>query len=1377
MMSDFIHCHASKAQKFLFLMLVLMVIGYHPSAYAHPYNQRVYSSTQGLSNSAIGALCQTDDGALWVGTCDGLYVFDGNRFLPYPFTDKAWPISGNLINSIFEDSKGRLWIQGNYGLDIIDSRDYRGKTIDFILDNSYIVETVKGDFLIMDNYGHFYFVADNSQGSDDLIEGLALPEVVNAAGVNFMDMLDMVMTPDNQLLLFRKNGTSISFHLEIKDGKASLHKCKVMPKSFEVQYVTHDGNTMYCIDNEGQLYESTTSVDAEPQKIHDIFQFIKENDPIVSIIKQDDNYFIGFQNRGLYILSQEDDGGDWTMRPAQVPEGIFSMLPDKFQDIVWVGTDGGGLYMLYPETERVHCLTFDQLPFNYRTPVRAVYYDPERTLWVGSKGSGIMRIDNFNPSLNNLNGMQPMHLTTANSGLSDDQVFCFARHGHILWIGNNKGLDYYSYATGKIKHFPIESENGRLINVHAIELINDTTLWISTAGLGAAKLSVDVRGQEPKLKDMTHLLMNDGLAAQNYFYCSHLFNDSIVWMGNRGYGLYRVNVKNNRYSQLPLEQLVDNRMANDIFAIHTRNDGFWFGTSAGLVHTSYQTTDTRLYDFGFPASFTIHAIEEDNNGELWISTNHGLVHLNADKENYQIYDITNQQQVVEYSDAASYNDTISSTLFFGGVNGIGIVDAKASSYSNKPYLAPIRFHQLTYDGENHSIWELPMKNGHPEVILRSSNNNLRLNLGVPDYANTNAIHYFYRLDKNSEWIDNGPIGMINLSNIRDGHHTLHVKYYHTVYNQDGPAETLQIYVLPPWYRTIWAYIAYGIILLLLIWLIVHWTRKHYALERDMIITKMDTQQKEAVYESKFHFFTSITHEFCTPLTLISGPCERLINDPALDTHTKKYLKVIEQNTERLKGLIMELLEFRKIETANVEAHLCRLDVSSIVQSTISRYQEGIEQHNLTFNANIESDIKWVTDERGFMKIVNNLISNAYKYTPHGGTIDVSLHRDADKLIFQVKNTCKGIKQENLQEIFDRYKVLENFESDKKNMRTGLGLAIVKGMVDMLQGTINVESKLNDITTFTVTFPTLSLPDKVDDTRPEESEIELPVIEVDNTQPIDYDNAFADPARLTIVVIDDESQIVDFLTEVLSDRYNVARFSRAKQALEYMKTNIPALVISDVRMPEMNGFELARTLKADKLWNHIPLVLLSAYQYEESKAQGFEMGVDAYITKPFSIDYLNAVVNRLMRREQEMDSYYGSIMKSVVVDQESTLTHKENKEFWDKMLAIIEEHITDADLNVEFLSTQLNLSTRQFYRRLKDVTSKSPAEIIREVRLNLAEKLLLESPTVTVEEVMYRTGFVNRGTFYKQFNARYGMSPRKYREEQLGAIEDLTSDRQ
>ena len=1321
---------------------------------ARAYSLRQFSNKEGLSNSAILSLYQDRQGTIWIGSCDGLNVFDGNSLHVYsPVNSSKAILSGNMISRIMETGKDILWIQTNYGLDRIDTRQQVCQSFADFKDKNYMAKSNDNDLFIVKDDGYLYCYQQEMQA----FRKLDVPRIP------FAHVLSVTVDADNVLWIFTSNNDTRSYRInKTAEGITLTHDTPFKHRE-KLLWVFAEDRLMYFIDETCSLYEYDFG-NRQSYFIADLKTEIEARGEVSSIIKQRNDYYIGFKNSGLIVLKyMSEQKIKYQMQPTEIHSGIFCLMKDRFQDIVWVGTDGQGVYMYFNDAFSIAHTLLDTPVYQISNPVRALYHDREQTLWIGTKGGGIVRIKAYSPENSTPESFD--HITTGNSTLTDNSVYCFAPSAaNRLWIGTENGINYYSYQDKRIREFPVTAKGERVKYVHSINELNDSTLWVATVGEGIVKITLDRNSASPTVKSADRITLDNGRMASNYFFTSFRENDSILWFGNRGYGAYKLNTRTGSLTPYSFDNVVNSQTVNDIFSIYKNEKGYWLGTSSGLLHLDrdnphyHDKTDLFLNN-------TVHGILEDKQGNLWISTNQGLVRFNPQTHTGQTYNRENGLAVTEFSDGAFHQDKQTGTLFFGGTNGF--VTVRSNAYIMEDYMPQIHLKGLDIFGKDHNIHDFfSEKKGIPTLQLDYSQNFFCIHFMAVDYINGNNYSYSYKLEEASDqWIESGTSGNAIFSNLSPGKYTLSVKYKNNSNGRESQPQTLHIYITPPWYLSYWAYGGYFLLSASLCILLVYRFMQRYRRKQHRMIEKMNREKKEEIYESKLRFFTNITHEFCTPLTLIYGPCEKILAYPNADMYIRKYGLMIRQNADRLNNLIQELLEFRRLETGNKALVIQRLSVSDKIRDIAESFGELAENRNLDYRLEIQPDLLWNTDISCFNKIANNLISNAFKYTPEKGSITVGLKTEEKHLTLRISNSGKGIAKENLAKIFDRYKILDSFEMNGTHSRNGLGLAICKSMTNLLNGQISVDSTPGELTTFTVTLPELALtkqetPQDVYENAPlnlHEEPVELEKTATD-----------FDASKETILIIDDDPSMLWFVSEIFAEKYNVLSFDNAKEALKSLEIKQPDLIISDVMMPDIDGLSFAQQVKQNKLWNHIPLVLLSALRNEDEQVKGIESGAEAYVTKPFNVKYLEKIVYRLLKRKLDLKEYYSSIFSSVKIENGNCI-HKEDQEFLDRVTETIEKNISNPDLSVEWLSSELGYSARQFYRKLKPITEKSPADIIKEYRLTMAERLLL-THNLTIDEVMDQTGFNNRGTFYKLFTARYGMPPKQYREQQKESVQ-------
>ena len=1215
-----------------------------------------------------------------------------------------------------------------------------------------MAKTDDNDVFVVKDDGYIYYLESGKQAFRKL----------NTKRLVFESVQYVCVDSSHTLWIFSSNGDVRSY--AIKKTKADLQlveKRLFHPQGSLIQ-VSGDRDQVYLIDHTYALYEYDL-LTQNKYHIADLEEEIAKRGSVSSIVKQRDNYFIGFKHSGVICLKYlPDQKSKYGVHSIGVEAGVFCLMKDRFQDIIWIGTDGKGLIMCFPDRFSIHSTLLDTPTFQINSPVRAMFLDDKQTLWLGTKGDGILRLLHYTPGSTQVQEID--RLESTNSTLSDNSVYCFSpSRWNRLWIGTERGLNYFSYKENKMKEFLVTA-GGKLVRyVHSICELNDSTLWVATVGEGVIKISLNISGKEPRISSTKRFVVDNGRRASNYFFVSYCENDSIIWLGNRGYGAYKLNTNEETLTPFRFDKTISNQTVNDVFSILVDEKGCWFGTSFGLTR---MTSANNYHVFneadGFPNN-TIHSILKDRSQNLWLSTNQGVVMFNT-VTNTVAYNRQNNMDVTEFSDGAFFKDALTGTLFFGGTNGF--ITIEENDFDPVEFTPRLYYNRLSIFGKECNIYDFLKEDKGKKVIeLDYSRNFFNLSFVVLDYINGPNYTYSYQIEGLSDqWIENGFSSTAVFSNLSPGEYTLLVKWRSNITGEESNPQALTIRINPPWYMTQLAYFIYSLVIISLMMGCIYLIIRYYRRKRDAIIEKMNRQQRDELYESKLRFFTNITHEFCTPLTLISGPCEKVLSYSGADGFVRKYTEMIQHNARKLNDLIVELIEFRRLETGHKVLNIQEVAVGKQTLSTAQSFSVWAESRAIDYQLNVDESIHWNTDSSCLSKIVNNLISNAFKYTPDNGTIGVDLSIADEQLFLRVSNTGKGIKEADLTRVFDRYKILDNFEVQHKNgisPRNGLGLAICHSMVHQLNGEIIVSSTPNEITTFEVRLPEITVSG---DTHPDRSEVltSAATLPEEQSLPITIVPEKLDKSRQTILVIDDDPSMLWFVSEIFTGAYNVISLSSAEEALKLLSVQLPHLIISDVMMPGMDGMSFATTLKADKLLGRIPLILLSALNNIEEQAKGIESGAEAYITKPFNVNYLEKVVERLLQRDEELKEYYSSVLSAFELNDGHFL-HKEDKSFFDAMMKKIDDHIDDADLSVETLSSAMGYSTRQFYRKLKVITDNTPAEIIREYRLTIVERLLLTTQ-LTVEEIMDKTGFSNRGTFYKVFSQKFGIPPRQYKEE-------------
>lgn len=1326
------------------------------------FNLRQISSKDGLSNSAILSIYQDNDGFMWFGSCDGLNMFNGINIQVYKPTNDKNKLSGNLIENIIEAEDGILWIYTNYGLDRFDKKR---RTIDSFnqFKGQYFIQKDNNDniFIIKEDNCIYYYHKTTKAFKKIVLKGLA-----------YENILEVNITSDNLLWIFTNNNHNQSYKINISDdGDIHLTLSQQLNLSNNLLYCSHERDktdVIYLIDDTYTLYEYNL-IEKKKYYIANIGQKIEQNGEITSIVKYHNDFFIGFKTNGLLRLRNIPEKIEsYIAEDIGIKCGIFSLFKDKYQDLLWIGTDGQGVYMHSNDPYSMRSILFNTLTTKIEKPARALYLDNEQSLWIGTKGDGILKLHNYDPqkpiSTNSLS-----YYTTENSSLKNNSVFSFAKSSkNILWIGSEAGINYYSYRDKQIKKIDIDVDGIPVKYIHAIHEANDSTLWIATVGTGIVRATISGSPDAPTLKGTNRITIHEAKGMYNFFFTLYNENETAIWFGNRGYGAIRIDTRDLSTKSLLLDPTENNQTLNDVFAIiKDSNDTFWFGTSFGLVkHKKDGKNIVYNETNGFPNN-TIHGILKDSKNNLWLSTNNGIVKFDTDHEDFQLYNNLNGLQVTEFSDGAFFYDENIATMFFGGINGF--VSITETDMQQQQYLPKIYFDNLSIFGKEKNISDFIEKQQGKDILkLNYDQNFFSISFTALDYINGNNYSYFYKLDNpGTQWIDNNSSNSASFTNLSPGTYTLSIKYKNRLTGKESPDYSITIKILPPWYMSWWAYTIYILIILASIVLFIKAMIAKDRKRKLATIEKIRQNHKEEVYESKLSFFTNIAHEFCTPLTLIYGPCDRILSHNGSDRFVKKYTQLIQRNAERLNDLIQDLIEFRRIETGNRLPLIESLHISDIVNDINSSFYDLSESKNIEFVCNIDNTLMWNSDKGFLYTIITNLVSNAFKYTPVNGKIELNVAVKTDTLSIIISNTGKGIKEKDISHIFDRYSILNDFENqDIKNnsSRNGLGLAISSSMVKLLSGSIQVSSQLNKKTEFIVCLPIQEasiVQNEINSIYPEinlrkdyEPAVELPKSEFDKTKP-------------TILIIDDDLEILWFINEIFAGEYNTIPANTPVDAEEILLKIHPDIIICDVMMPAIDGITLAKEIKANKKTSHIPMILISAKHTVEEQIEGLASGAEMYITKPFNANYLATSVKHLISRKETLKDYFHSPLSAYDLS-EGKMTHKENTKFIQEIFDIIEKNITNKKLSAQLIAEEMNMSPRHLYRKLSELNSDSPTEMIKESRLHIARNLLINT-RLTIDEIIYKSGFSNRATFFRSFSQKFDCTPKEYRDKEISDI--------
>lgn len=1338
-----------------FLLLAFLCI-----SAAFSQNLRQLTVEDGLASSAVTAIHQSDDGMLWFGTLDGMNLYYG-KHVERPDMMGLKALEGYLIEELLETRKQNLWIQTTYGLHKLERLTRKTVSFPQFTDGYKLRIAGEDRVLVWDIRQKMYL----SQSDDDHFK---LVDFSLSEGETLIEMGGT----DEFCWVAGNKGVYRYLWSEREDIVELEQALCLMDVPVKYCQVTENPDVLYVVDVENRFYR----LDIRKNEMTFVLDLADELDSRgipSSIVENDGMYFISFKVGGVVKLSYESKERKWSREVLKIKSGVFKMLKDKFQNLIWIATDGQGVYAYWEGAYHIRSYSYRELGSRFSKPVRALFVDDNEWLWVGTKGEGLIGFDRSD-KMSEMRLSAKRLLTSQNSLLEDNSVYTLSASAfHGFWVGSEGGLNFYSYATRSLHQV---DGAGEIEYVHSVQEVGDSILWIATVGKGVFKAGISKNGNSVKLDNVCHFEVQEGRFSANYFFAMHYTDKGDLWLGNRGYGVFKMSPNGLEPVEWPNKQR--SQLQDDVFALYEHGGVLWAGTGCGLVGLGADGKEWYLdQNDGMPNNI-VRSLQVDSKGGLWIATNGGLARLGSDFKDLKSYGRKDGVHVTEFSDGATLRTK--DVLYFGAMDGWVEISGNANYTTMDEYRPPLYLLNIRGVDDKGTDLNLQALNSEgknfPKVVLEQDENAFTVSFIAIDYINLEDYQYFYKIDSDKEgvWIDNGKHTMLSLTQLPPGNYTLSVKYYNRTSGYESEPVCLRIQINPYWWQTLFMKFLYWFLALGGIGYFSY--VQYFRIKRRHAYALMSLEQrhKEELYEEKLRFFTNITHEFSTPLTLIYSPCERLLSYGGTDDFVRKYVMLIKKNTERLNQLIQEIIDYRRIETKHQQLNLEKYNVSEYVNETCAMFMDLAEKNEVKLCRDVEADLFWNMDMRCFPKIVGNLLSNALKYTPRGGMVRVVLRQLPENLLqFRVYNTGKGIKEEDRVRIFNRYCVLDEVEEGASQFlsRNGLGMAICHSSVQLLEGKIEIESEIGEYAEFVVTLPLLPLSDdaskstvkeivplKIQNLEASKQLLMEPVTESEEVEcvPIPSEN------RPLVLVVDDNQDILFLLREVLMDKYVVQTAKSADEALDYLMKITPALIITDIMMPGADGVALTKRIKQNKHTMHVPLIILSARNTDEAKSEGLQAGADAYIGKPFNVQYLQAVVGRLIESRKDMKEYYNT-SASAFSFVEGRLMKTEDKEFLSMFNDVVERNLSNSSLTTEMIANELNVSSRTLYRRLKELGVSSPKDYVRERKMEKAVKLL-QTSNMSIQEIIFECGFNNRAYFYKDFSKRYGTTPKEFRHE-------------
>jgi len=1320
----------------------------------------LYSQEHGLSNSQIHCVLQDKKGWMWIGTSQGVCRFDGYRFTVFKNNpDDSTSLKGNLIRVIFEDSKGQLWIgTEDGGLNKFD-RDKETFSHFFYEGDQAPLKDVSVTSIHEDKNGSLWIGTENNLFRIDNESRLTTIKPLNRPA--FSEYF-RVIRPANkgEIWLGTNNGLFLYNPAANLVKKVQLIENQINEEIWEI-LPGQDGRTWIGTYADGMFVVNSTTLESN----HIIIDPDNDRSNTVRAISKDPNgkYWIGTRG-GLYVYDLTKGViaqyfHDDREQKSLVNNSILSLSRDAKGNI-WIGTRQG-LNLLIEE--KINILGYKSMPGDNRYlnsgEIYTFWKDKNEKLWIGTESGGINILDR---KTNRFTYLEPQK-NNSNS-LSSNCIKAIVDDGqNNLWIGTYLGgLDLYNMQTGVFKHFKNDPSNTNSLSDNRVWSVfrdSNNDIWVGTSR-GLDKF-------DPQTGGFIH---NNNLVNGQQVNWIAEDSDHCLWIGAQELVIY--NLKNQKIIRLDEQTR---------FMMEDSRHRFWLTTlTRGLALFSKETGIVRDYNEknGLANNQTL-AILEDNDHFLWISTTNGLSKFDPEKERFHNFSTKNGFQNDQFTYGAACK-LPSGELIFGGISGFNIFDP--AKIKSGDYSAPIVFTdlkilnksvQISHDGEGiltRSISETE------KIELKYEQNSVELEFASFDYANIMGIQYSYYLEGfDEDWNEPSDKRLATYTNLNPGSYTFRVKTVSIDRQESNIGPTLQIVVQPPYWQTWWFRILiFLVILALFFWLII-FLQNREKLKHNLAFEKIKAKKLHELDMMKLRFYTNISHEIRTPLTLILGPLDKLRNNTIPEAEIKGHLEVMHRNARQLNELINQLLDFRKMESGNLKLALKRGDLVSFISGIVNSFAKFAEEKEIELKFNsLKKEIVTNFDEDKIAKIMNNLLSNAFKFTAKGGKIVVNIslvfdsedhevsNESSEKRMIEitVKDTGIGISESNIERIFNRFFQVDQFSAQTG---TGIGLALTKELVKLHNGKIFVTSKPGKSSKFTIHLP-------YDDTRPagnadlaateregEEEQILL-VGEPANEQAI--------AGQKIMLLVDDNADVRYFIKSHFASSYHILEAKDGLEGWNMALRTIPNIIISDVLMPEVDGFEFCRRIRKDERTSHIPILLLTALGSREHEIEGLSQGADDYITKPFDLVILQTKIENILSVRQSLKLKYSG---EVFLQPRNIILSSPDERFLQKAISVVENNISDPDLDIDRFAAEIGVSRMQLYRKLHAMTEMTVKEFVRDIRLKRAAQLLVQKK-MNVSEVAYAVGFKDMSHFRKCFRQEFNMSASEYMDKHAATPE-------
>ncbi len=1341
------------------------------------------NSEQGLSANTVLCITQDSKGFLWIGTFEGLNRYDGYNFKIFKHNpDDTTSIGDNSIYSLFEDKSGTLWFGtfegglNKFNRDTETFTRYICKETDKNSLSNNIVYAICEDAKDYIWVGTAKGLNRFNKKTETFTRYLNNPSDNNSLSSSIISSL-LYDDKTNTLWIGTKNGGLNKYDI-------SQNKFTRFQNNPENKYsISEDFINCLFKDASGILWVGTYGggLNKFDEKENRFIVYNKSSgqhyiptDFVLSIDQDNSgNLFLGTYEDGLIIFNPRTDKfisyhhneGDLG---SIGDEMVYDIYKDK-SGLMWLGTWTNGINKLITNQKFRH---YKHEPSNPNSlsgnGINSICEDRNGIVWIGTEFNGLNRFDiksgNFTNYIYNPNDK----FSITSNGVSDIKE---DRDGNLWIVADGYGFCRFDQKSNRFIRYqndPLDSNSLPIDQVSVLIEDKYGDLLIGTFGAGLIKF-------DKKKNTFTKIKYNpdepDDITAAGIY---TLYEDKkgTIWIGTYSNGLFifdRKSGKSKWYHNIPgdIESLSDNIISSILISM---DGSIWIGTSNGLNKLDPVSGKfKRITESDGLPNNTIYGIIEDNNRNLWISTNKGLSRYNPASGTFRNFNVRDGLQDDEFNQWACFKGK-SGNFYFGGINGFNVFNpAEIKDSDFKPPLVLTNFllfnKPVSVGFDNHlnrTILNSSL-NEMTEINLTNEDYVFSMEFAALDYIIPQNIKYAYKLEGfDKEWTYvNSDRRFATYTNLSPRTYTFKVKST----NSDGvwnePGRSLAIIIHPPWWKTGWAFSAYGLILIFILYSIRTYDLKRQRLKHQLDLEHEHAEKLEEVDRIKSRFFANISHEFRTPLTLILGPAEQILSNHA-DDIAKKNAGLIKKNANNMLNLINQLLDLSRLDSGRLELKAAKQNIIPFLKGIAMSFESLAIMNSIKFNLNVTEDELMVYFDREKMEtIIKNLLSNAFKFTPNENEISVSLKKcDESSIEIKIRDTGIGISEEQLPKIFDRFYQV-NSAHTREHGGTGIGLSLVKELVELHHGSISVDSKLGEWTEFKIILPLGN--EHLTPREIVEIDNQLPIekLTIDKSELIHSANHNSNSENLItnkniILIVEDNADVREFIKDSLGNDYHFEEAENGEEGIRKAEEIIPDLIISDVMMPKMDGNEMTRRLKSDQKTSHIPIIMLTAKSGQEYRIEGLETGADDFLTKPFDAKELHIRIKNLISLRKKLQEIYSSNTITSLAKSKHKLKGID-VQFMDRILKVIEEHISEEEFTIENFGHEVGMSRSQMFRKIKALTGKSCSVYLRSVRLAKA-KNMLQNHEANISEIAYSVGFGSPSYFAHCFKEEYGYAP-------------------